>query len=40
MEGLFPKFNTLEKRVAGRLTKNDKSDLIKKLRTVLHTLEG
>ena len=40
MEDLFPKFNKLEKEVTRGLTKQDKSDLIKKLRTVLHTLEG
>ena len=40
MEDLFPKYNKLEKEVTRGLTKQDKSDLTKKLRTVLHTLEG
>jgi hypothetical protein len=40
MEDLFPRYNQLEKEVTSGLTKKGKSDLIKKLRAVLHTLEG
>jgi len=40
MEELFPRFNQLEKEVTRGLTKKEKSELIKKLRTILHALEG
>jgi DNA-binding MarR family transcriptional regulator len=39
MEELFPRFNQLEKEVTSGLTKKEKSELIKKLRTILHALE-
>jgi DNA-binding MarR family transcriptional regulator len=40
MEELFPRFNELEKQVTSGLTKKEKSELIKKLRAILHALEG